>query len=906
MDKIERLIRELPDPAAARRFLDQFEEKHAAASAKLRKKEALLSDAVTLAAFSPLLATTMLQHPEHLAWLEKRRVDSGVRSTDELIESLAQFSLTNSTLEPQILFARFRRRELLRIYLRDIRRLATIAEITEEISNLADAILDSALKLAHREMDNRFGPPQETDDKGRTLPARFCIAALGKLGSRELNYSSDIDLLFIYSNEGSTTGKGSRGQVTNREYFVKLAEYIVRLVGQQAGEGAAYRVDLRLRPHGTMGALALSVGDTVRYCTVEARAWERQVLIRSRGCAGDVELYKEFFADIENLVYSKKETVESALANVRRSKERIDLEQLSRRGYNVKLGRGGIREIEFIAQALQLAYGGRDKWLRSPHTLISLSRLADRKHLSDPELTELAAAYEFLRRTEHILQMENGLQTHTVPDEPEKRGLLARRMTFAGGGVFEVDLNTHVANVSRTFARVFGEVVESEALADDVSEIPNATDRTRSYVLASIEKSEFEFEATGEHAVVFERLTDVSPYFATVLAANPQLASELPDPDADFIEPDYAVEMMDAVESERDFGARLSAMRRTWVRFLLNIVVRDIFEKLTIREIKRLQTNLAEASIAAALRVVRDELARRYHTSNLELDLAMMALGKLGGRGLDYDSDLDLIIVYYDPKRPIAGVSAAEFYSRVVELFTTVLSSMTRDGNLYRVDLRLRPFGSKGMSAISIDTFLGYMAETASIWEMLAFVKLRFAGGDPSIGFNVEHETRRIIHERAVAADIGELKEETRRVRLALEQQRTNNRRGSDIDIKYGSGGMLDVYFAMRYLQLRHNIPDAEADRSTPTMLTRLAEHPALHSQIPALNSLAEGYAFLATLDHNLRLTVGRTTRVPLANQHALTTIAVRMHLDSPAGLLESLTAHRLVIRDAFEHILAN
>jgi glutamate-ammonia-ligase adenylyltransferase len=231
------IINDLPDPEAAGRFLSQLEEKHPSAAAKLSKNEPLLSDVLTLAAFSPLLATTMLQHPEYLWWLGRKRGDSGVRGKDDLLESLARFSLTHSQLDPQVIFARFRRRELLRIYLRDIRRLATIAEITEEISNLADAILESALKLARREMDNRFGSPQETDEKGRLRPARSCIAALGKLGSRELNYSSDIDLVFLYSNEGTTSGIGSRGAVTNREYFVKLAEYSTKLVGQQTGEG---------------------------------------------------------------------------------------------------------------------------------------------------------------------------------------------------------------------------------------------------------------------------------------------------------------------------------------------------------------------------------------------------------------------------------------------------------------------------------------------------------------------------------------------------------------------------------------------------------------------------------------------------------------------------------------------
>jgi glutamate-ammonia-ligase adenylyltransferase len=257
------LLADLPDPEAAQKFLTALAEKHPNDYARLNKNAALLSDIATIVSFSPLLATTLLQNPAYIWWLDRKRTDEGVRSKEDLMESLGQFALTNSSLDPQVLFARFRRRELLRIYLRDIRRLATIAEITEEISNLADAILESALRLATREIDNRFGQPLEQDDNGRFIPSRFCIAALGKLGSRELNYSSDIDLLFLYSNEGQTAG-AHQGKVSNREYFVKLAELITKLVGGQSAEGAAYRVDLRLRPHGSLGALAVSVNDLVR------------------------------------------------------------------------------------------------------------------------------------------------------------------------------------------------------------------------------------------------------------------------------------------------------------------------------------------------------------------------------------------------------------------------------------------------------------------------------------------------------------------------------------------------------------------------------------------------------------------------------------------------------------------
>jgi [glutamine synthetase] adenylyltransferase / [glutamine synthetase]-adenylyl-L-tyrosine phosphorylase len=287
MTTADALIQDLPDPGAARRFLESLAEKHPRHAVRLEKDRSLLSDALTLASFSPLLAATMLEHPEYLGWLGRKRGEKVVRDKDELLESLARFSLTNSTLEPHVVLARFRRRELLRIFLQDIRRLAAIAEITEEISNLADAILEHALRLARQELDNRYGSPLETDEKGREKPAEICIVSLGKLGSRELNYSSDIDLLFLYSAEGVTSGVGSRDPLTNREYFIKLAESVIAMIGRQTGEGAAYRVDLRLRPHGRVGPLALSAADTARYYKTEAAAWERQVLIRCRASAGD-------------------------------------------------------------------------------------------------------------------------------------------------------------------------------------------------------------------------------------------------------------------------------------------------------------------------------------------------------------------------------------------------------------------------------------------------------------------------------------------------------------------------------------------------------------------------------------------------------------------------------------------
>lgn len=889
MSKAEFLIRDLPDPESAQRFLDQLSEKHPSQSAKLLKNEALLSDVLTLVSFSPLLATTLLQNPEYLWWLNRKRPDSTVRNKDELLESLARFSLTNSQAEANILLARFRRRELLRIFLSDIRRLTTIAEITEEISNLADAILENALRIARQDLDNRYGSPLEVDAKDRKKPAEFCIASLGKLGSKELNYSSDIDLLFLYSAEGTTSGAGSRGTVTNREYFIKLAESIIKLVGQQSGEGAAYRVDLRLRPYGRVGPLAMSVGDTVRYYSNDAGNWERQVLIRSRASAGDLQLYKRFFAAVENSVFSPDETVENALRNVRLSKQRIDLKHKTDRGIDIKLGKGGIREIEFIAQALQRAYGGRDKWLRAPHTLISLSRLADRKLIGEHELTELFDAYEFLRHLEHILQMEHGLQTHTVPDDPGRRTLIARRMTAADREAFEHLIKKHTGNVHRVFKRVFGEIVIDDSKIASIDPGDAAEDLS----VRDLFKS--------DSAENFETLRSHYPRFAELLSGSPQS----PVSGIDIVKGDYFQLLSKATSAENDFGGKLAALRKTWSSLLGEIVQADIGKTVSLKISKNLQTELAEASIAAALDITRSELKKRYAIGIERLSLAVLGLGKLGGAGIDYDSDLDLVLVYDETVSiPNDVVAHSEFFSRAAEIFVNVLSGMTRDGSLYRVDLRLRPYGKNGSSAISRTAFVDYMKTAAAIWEMLAYVKLRGVGGDIGRGRDIEFEIRDIIHRRASQIDPLELADETLRIRLQLEKQRSQTRRGSDIDIKYGSGGMLDVYFAMRYLQLRDNVPDDPDRRSTDFMLERLHESGSLSSE--DLSNFLEGYRFLSCLDHNLRLTVGRTTRLPLANTKALAVIADRMGLASVGDLLEQLTVHRLNIRSSFDNILAN
>ncbi len=905
--KIESFIVNLPDADGAQRFYSSLIEKFPAEEKKLAHNEGLLSDVLTLAAFSPLSAMTMLQNKGCLTWLNRQRLSTKVRDKEELLESLERFALTNSTVETNVLLARFRRRELLRIYLRDIRSLGTIAEITEEISHLADAVLEYALRQARQQLDNRYGAPFETDGKNRVRQAQFCVVALGKLGSMELNYASDIDLLFLYSNDGMTGGHGSRNALTNREYFIKLAELITKIVGGSGGEGAAYRVDLRLRPHGRVGALAISLNDAVIYYQATARSWERQVLIRSRVCAGDAGSFRSFFKRVASNVFSIDETVENALLNVRLSKEKINLEKVSSESFNVKLGKGGIREIEFIAQALQLAYGGRDEWLRAAHTLISLARLADRKHLSESDLTELFAAYGFLRRLEHRLQMENGLQTHTLPNDAAKLLLLARRMDCKDSNNFQTMLKLHTENVSRIFQRVFDEknlpskIVETSESLNPLA-LPAAAAEMQT-IYSSLEKSDVVIAAGDTHLETTRIISETSAHFAEMIAANPSLIKNLPSPTDDFSERDFQKIFIAAVEKQNDFKDDLAVLRKNWSRFLLEIAAFDIFGKLSRQNSKRLQTKLAEASLEAALLITKRELERRYSIKIADFPFAVLGLGKLGGGGMDYGSDLDLVLIYDNEKAlPFEKLSHAEFYSRAVEIFVTALSSLTRDGTLYRVDLRLRPDGKNGATSISRTAFLSYLENRAAMWEWLAYVKLRGTAGDLNSAKETETAARAIIHENAQKSDFAALKEETKRIRERLEAEKSGKRIGKEIDIKFGAGGMLDVYFAVRFLQLCDNVPDDADNRSTLYTLRKLHENGSLNQN--NYRNFSDGYEFLTELDHNLRLTVGRSSKIPLANRKALRTIVNRMEIASVKNLLEQLTFHRLSIRAAFENII--
>jgi glutamate-ammonia-ligase adenylyltransferase len=963
--KVESLLADLPDEKSARLFLERLASEQPLVFQKLERDSALLSDALALVAWSPLLATTLEQNPDYLTWLRRERLDARVRTREQLKESLGRFALTHSDLPTPVLFARFRRRELLRVYLHDVRRAHTLVETTEELSNLADAILDYALNLARQDLDNKYGNPQHHDERGRVAPSEFTIVALGKLGSCELNYSSDIDLLFLYSEEGETSGSGERDKLTNREYFNKLAEMVSKLVGQPAGEGAAYRVDLRLRPHGRDGALACSLSEALKYYSKSAQRWELQALIRSRAAAGSNALFSRFAAAVESNIYQPDVSISDALASVRLAKQKIDRKiGLRNDGFNVKLQRGGIREIEFIAQALQLAHGGRDGWLRVAHTVISLGRLAERNLISEDERSGLSEAYVFLRTLEHRLQMEHGLQTHTLPQAEVQRSLVARRMGFLGppqhGGTvdFENALSSNTTAVRKAYDRVFAEVETEENSAEgdgrqqnqassqrhgssesgspgyaaltflahlrptepeghvptlesvkqllthSIAESSNSQ-RARALsnrVAASLQKSEDAITFSQKQLTKLVGLCGASELLGEMAASNPNLIASLGAGDAQFKRRDYRAQLRACVDPEQTFPAEISALRKEWAKLLIEIGARDAAGQISLPQSNHLQTELAVASINVAYLIARREMVRRYGRMDGGPRLSVLAVGRLASGGVDYGSDLDVILVYDSlVSSPVGSLMQDEAYARLSELMVAALSSVTRDGYLYRVDLRLRPDGKNGPLIASSESFLDYVRQRSVVWEWLAYVKLRAVAGDLELGRMIETHARHAVHEKAKEITTEELTQETRRMRERLEIEKGRRGRRKAIDIKYGRGGMLDVYFAARYLQLRDDIADEGEVRSTRATLERLEANGSLETS--DYEALVCGYELLRTADHYQRLILGKVATLPSTDHPAFGEIARKIGFTSAAEFTKTLSERMQAIREAFDRI---
>jgi glutamate-ammonia-ligase adenylyltransferase len=376
---------------------------------------------------SQFLADALRRRPSLLAWLLEPRTMQGWLPEDlaaDLAQSLASFPTVDSRMNA---LRRFKYRHLLRIGARDLLGDADMSATTEDLARLADVCLAEAWRLAGEEARARYGPPLGADGRETGL----AVIAMGKLGGEELNYSSDIDLMFVYGEDGETGG-GPDGRLPSGEFFARVCRRLVAIIESVTDEGYAFRVDLRLRPEGRAGAMALSLDGYRAYHRDRGELWERQALLKARVAAGDARVGAAFMDFVREVVY--RPGIDARILPAIRSMKREIDRGLARRagdGDNVKLGRGGIREIEFLVQALQLLYGGDDPWLRERNTLKALFRLTERGYLPPERGRLLSHALVHLRTVEHRLQILHEFQTHTLPRAPAETGRLARRLGIA-------------------------------------------------------------------------------------------------------------------------------------------------------------------------------------------------------------------------------------------------------------------------------------------------------------------------------------------------------------------------------------------------------------------------------------------------------------------------------------------
>src|SRR5580704_4970571 len=457
-DQVKVLLASSADPDAAGHYLVKLWQQHPDALHSMVQTQPVLKHLLTVASFSRFLSEEILQNPQ---WLEEITGMSRVLTAGEYKKRLGKFLKSQPEGKPLALsLALFRRQQILRILLRDVLGHGSLSETTEELSNLADAILHVSYKRIRSGLVARHGTPRYVDEDGEVRECGMSVIALGKLGGRELNYSSDIDLMFVYAANGETDGEHP---ISNKEFYKKVANQYTELLSTYTAEGLCYRMDLRLRPDGSLGEICISLDGAKSYYQTRARDWELQMLIKARVAAGDAEAGRELLSAVEPLIYSTTldfSAVEEVSATRERISEKLSKRRLGKSAFDVKLAPGGIRDVEFLVQCLQRLHGGRVPWLRHGGTMLALSRLSQKDLLSAAEFGRLIAAYRFLRNLEHRLQFAEDRQTHTLPSSPRELDLLARKMPTAqlgsapSGDKLLQELNAHLEAVQEIYERV--------------------------------------------------------------------------------------------------------------------------------------------------------------------------------------------------------------------------------------------------------------------------------------------------------------------------------------------------------------------------------------------------------------------------------------------------------------------
>jgi [glutamine synthetase] adenylyltransferase / [glutamine synthetase]-adenylyl-L-tyrosine phosphorylase len=826
-NQIEMLLVSSADPDTAIHYLASLEQRQPDAFRRLVPSKQSLQYLIAVFSHSRFLSDEVLQNPH---WIEHVSDMERVRSADEYKNRLTEFLEQQPQGTPEALsLALFRRQQILRILLRDVLGFAALPDTTEELSNLADAILDVSYTRIRAELIRRHGVPKYMDDAGQSHECGMSVIALGKLGGRELNYSSDVDLMFVYMANGETDGSNP---LSNKEFYKKVANQYTDLLSTYTAEGMCYRVDLRLRPDGSLGEVCISLDGAKKYYQTRARDWELQMLIKARLAAGEPEAGRELLQSVEPLTYSTTldfSAVEAVSATRERISEKLSRRRLGKPAFDVKLAPGGIRDIEFLVQCLQRLHGGKVPWVRHGGTMLALARLSDKDLLSAAEYGRLVSAYRFLRNLEHRLQFAEDRQTHTMPTAPQELDLLARRMPIAqlgsapSGEKLLRELNAHLEAVQEIYHRVIhaqrpiyysspapspAEVEATETLEPASSNLIRFLDQ-RAPKLASVLARTPLRRGAGAFEHFLEKimanpaslsllnsdggvtrytldLFEHNPYFAEELIRSPELIKELgrlPATKAN----SYA-------EAAGRFDD-ISELRRFFRREMFRIQAASVCLRVPVFETLEITSDLADAAIAAsyqmALAQVVDSQPPASANYQPRSQLLVIALGRLGMREFDLASDADLVFVLPDEDH-----DEQVFWTRVAARMIDLITAYTGSGLMFTVDTRLRPNGSAGALVQSEASYKDYFAKNAEAWEGIAYMKSRAVAGDTDRATKFLNELQQVDWRRY--GQSGRSKKDLRQMRMRLEKEQ-----GAGHPLKAGLGGFYDIDFSLLYLRLK-------------------------------------------------------------------------------------------------------
>jgi glutamate-ammonia-ligase adenylyltransferase len=855
MDRVNPWIREKAaaslNPPQVETTLVQLSEKWPATAPRLVDvvEQFPLGEAalIHLLAVSSICATRLMRDPETLLWLQNPGACLAVRGYAEMLNelhSLAGDSVSNQSFEA----LRFwKGREMTRVALRELAKVAPLEETTEELSQIAEICIRCVFEHWDTEFRRRYGSPK----------AEFAILALGKLGGGELNHSSDIDLLFLYSDEGQLTP-----HLSYHEFFNRLGNKILETFSTPHPVGSLFRVDLRLRPEGSAGPLARSLDSMENYYAGFGETWERLALIKARGVGGSRELAYEFLRQHQPFIYPRSATPDllDEIANIKRRIERdvVGPEKLER---DVKLGIGGIREIEFIVQALQLIHGARHPFLQEPSMLKALRALRQLDLLPHDEVLTLDNAYRFLRRVEHRLQIEAEQQIHTVPREPAALRRVALSLRFSSAEDLTATLQETMRAVRPIFQRIISETADepatvgleifndqkrvAKALAD-LAQGPTSfhiAPRTRQIfrklrpVLlgwlakaadpdATLNQFVRFVEAYGLRSLLFELLVtnprllellvktfDASRFASDLLIRRPQLLEDITR-DRTFSESRSTAENLRRLDSLGANASNLDPIRAYRHRQLLRIVLRDALGLAKPGAIFAELSDLAEACLLFVGKLLGRE------------QLTIIALGKFGGREISYGADLDVLFVGDD--------------IRAAQNLVVTMAQPTAEGNIWVLDARLRPEGEKGPLVCSLETYQSYYAGRAQPWELQALTRARAITGPLQSEF--------IEMAKHAWCGAGQHVDLRARIDNMLERIRRDRGSGSDfLDFKTGAGGIIEAEFLVQALQMRENIWEPNWERA----VDRLRASRCLGDS--EVVTLKEAYAFLRRCESVLR-----------------------------------------------------